>query len=208
MIFHIFLISNFPTPIRAEGRENWLFFGIGDNGDVWPQPRRTVNEFLMRNPFSSASLENFKKSSSEAVRRFPLATLAAVFATCLAFMTVHEAFGSEDAPFVMRLVASCAVAYFASVAMGTLSEGAGLAKTKSYALQAVSLAVAAAFFLVFDTESGYRGALTFALTFSVLIGFVFFAPYAKSPFAKKPGQDAYYGYFRRIAAVFVASAIL
>ncbi|MFB0965092.1 MAG: hypothetical protein QMC36_05405 [Patescibacteria group bacterium] len=45
----------------------------------------------MRNPFSSESLENFKKSSSEAVRRFPIATLALAFGACLAFSGVHEA---------------------------------------------------------------------------------------------------------------------
>ena len=77
----------------------------------------TVTPSHMRNPFSSESLENFKKSSSEAVRRFPIATMALAFAACLAFVSVHEAIpdGYEDV--VVRLCLSSAVAYFASVAL-------------------------------------------------------------------------------------------
>lgn len=89
----------------------------------------------MRNPFSSASLENFKKSSSEAVRRFPVATLALAFAACLAFLGVHEAIpdGYEDV--VVRLCVSSAVAYFASVAIRLFCEGASTPKNRALAGQ-------------------------------------------------------------------------
>lgn len=70
------------------------------------------------------------------------------------------------------------------------------------------MVAAGAFFWTFDTEGGFKNALVVALTFAVLIGLTFFAPYLKNPFAKKPGQDSYYAYFRRIAAVFISSAIL
>ena len=162
----------------------------------------------MRNPFTSASLENFKKSSSEAVRRFPVAVLALGFAACLAFSVVHEAVpdGYEDV--VARLGAAMAVAYFASVAIRLFCEGASVQKNRALSAQLGAVVAAGGFFLVFDTEGGFKNALVFALTFAVVIGLAFFAPYFKNAFSKKPGQDAYYAYFRRIASVFVFSAIL
>lgn len=162
----------------------------------------------MRNPFSSASIEIFKKSSSEAVRRFPVATLALALGACLAFVTVHEAVpdGYEDV--FARLGVACAVAYFASVAVRAYCEGASVAKNRALAAQLGAVAIAGAFFWIFDTEGGFKNALIVALSFAVLIGTLFFAPYAKNAFAKKSGQDAYYAYFRRIASVFVFSAIL
>lgn len=81
-------------------------------------------------------------------------------------------------------------------------------QSKSLGVQFGAIVVAAGFFLAFDTEGGFKNALIAALTFAILVGTVFFAPYARNPFAKKPGQDAYYAYFRRIATVFVASAVL
>lgn len=162
----------------------------------------------MRNPFSSASLENFKKSSSEAVRRFPVATLALALGACLAFVTVHEAVpdGYEDV--FARLGAACAVAYFASVAVRLFCEGASVAENRTLSAQLVAVAAAVGFFWIFDIEGGFKNALIFALTFAVLVSLAFFAPYVKNAFSKKPGQDAYYAYFRRIASVFIFSSIL
>lgn len=94
------------------------------------------------------------------------------------------------------------------MSIGLFCENSKIPQNRALAAQLGAIIVATTFFQAFDIEGGFKNALVATLSFAVLIGLTFFAPYLRHPFAKKPGQDAYYAYFRKIATVFVASAIL
>lgn len=161
----------------------------------------------MKNIFNILNFENFKKTISNIIVRFPITLIVIVLTCILFFIGIHWTFTQNIENDIIRAIFSLIITYFLSVWIYLTSEKFWFEKWKKYLFQLIPVLFWIGFFISFDKDlENFNNIVLFILTLIWIISYIFIAPYTKELFSDLK-KWVYYSYFYAISIVFLKSAI-